>query len=319
LNTAAPIRIRAAMARNFFHKIPIIVNTQQPTVPRNTPAPPADLIKDFIIRGLDEDVKDGDHTSLACIPADKRDRAKLLVKDTGNIAGIQLARMIFEHVDPTARFDAHVNDGDFVRYGEVAFVVECNSRALLMAERLTLNIMQRMSGIATLANSFAFEVEDLPVKILDTRKTTPNLRFLEKWAVRIGGCHNYRTGLYDWIMIKDNHIDACGGLPQAIERVNAYLAANKLDMGITVEVRNLVELYQALDAGHITRIMLDNFELPLMKEAVAIVGKRFEVEASGGVTLQTVRKIAKTGVDFISVGALTHSYRSLDLSLKVIK
>lgn len=285
----------------------------------NIAAPDEQLIQQFIVQALDEDVKDGDHTSLACIPANKRNTARLLVKDTGNIAGIELARHVFKHVDANANFNALLEEGAFAKFGDVAFEVECNSRALLMAERLVLNTMQRMSGIATLANRFAFEVEGLPVKILDTRKTTPNLRFLEKWAVRIGNCHNYRTGLYDWMMIKDNHIDACGGVRQAIERVNQYLSEKQLSMGITVEVRNLVELYEALEVGNFTRVMLDNFELPLMKEAVAIVGKRHEVEASGGVTLQSVRRIALTGVDFISVGALTHSSRSLDLSLKIKK
>ena len=179
--------------------------------------------------------------------------------------------------------------------------------------------MQLMSGIATLSNRFKFEVEDLPVKILDTRKTTPLIRFLEKWAVRIGGCTNYRDGLYDWIMIKDNHIDACGSITKAVEKVHAYLKENNLDLGITVEVRNLVELHEVLAVGGITRIMLDNFELPILREAVQIVNGRFETEASGGITIHKVRKVAKTGVDYISSGALTHSAQSMDISLKVIK
>ncbi|MEL6925006.1 MAG: carboxylating nicotinate-nucleotide diphosphorylase, partial [Bacteroidota bacterium] len=235
------------------------------------------------------------------------------------IAGVELAQHVFNRVDPTATVDVHLPDGKAVRYGDIAFEVECNSRALLQAERLVLNAMQRMSGMATLSNRFAFEVEDLPVKILDTRKTTPLIRFLEKWAVRIGGCTNYRDGLYDWFMIKDNHIDACGGIQQAIERVVAYKKENGLDLGVTVEVRNLVELYQVLEVGQITRIMLDNFEIPLLREAVAIVNKRYETEASGGITINKVRAIAKTGVDYISVGALTHSAQSLDMSLKVVK
>lgn len=215
--------------------------------------------------------------------------------------------------------DVFLDDGMAVSEGQVAFEVECNTRALLMAERVVLNTMQRMSGIATLSNRFKFEVEDLPVKILDTRKTTPLIRFLEKWAVRLGGCHNYRFGLYDWIMVKDNHIDACGGIRQALERVEKYQQEHKLQLGVTVEVRNLVELYEVLEAGKITRILLDNFELPLLKEAVAIVGQRFETEASGGVNIHNVRQYALTGVDFVSVGALTHSAHSLDLSLKVAK
>ena len=277
-----------------------------------------DLI-DFIKAGLEEDVREGDHTSLACIPKDARSKARLLVKDAGVIAGVELAEKAFKYADPTTEFQVLKSDGDSVNYGDVAFYVECNAQVLLKTERLVLNTMQRMSGIATLSNRFAFEVEDLPVKILDTRKTTPLIRFLEKWAVRIGGCTNYRDGLYDWIMIKDNHIDACGGIAKAIERVNEYLKANNLDLGITIEVRNLVELHEVLEVGNVTRIMLDNFDLPILKEAVLTINGRFETEASGGVTINTVRKIAQTGVDFISSGALTHSAQSLDMSLKVIK
>jgi len=285
---------------------------------------PTDQIKheellDFIKRGLEEDVRDGDHTSLACIPATGRSKARLLVKDTGVIAGVDLARTIFEYVDESAEFELLKEDGSSVGYGDEAFRVTCNAQALLKAERLVLNTMQRMSGIATLSNRFAFEVEDLPVKILDTRKTTPLLRFLEKWAVRIGGCNNYRDGLYDWIMVKDNHIDACGSITAAIERVNKYLKDNDLNLGITVEVRNLEELYEVMNIGNVTRIMLDNFELPLLKEAVLTIDGKFESEASGGVTIHKVREIAKTGVDYISVGALTHSFQSMDMSLKVIK
>ncbi len=277
------------------------------------------LLGDFIERALQEDVGNGDHTSLACIPPEARNRAKLLVKDPGIIAGVEVAQHIFQRVDPTAHFEVLIPDGADVRYGDTVFTVECNTRALLMAERLCLNTMQRMSGIATMSNCFKFEVEDLPVQILDTRKTTPLIRFLEKWAVRLGGCTNYRDGLYDWFMIKDNHIEACGGIQAAIERVLAYRTLHGLDhLGITVEVRNLVELYEVLETGGINRIMLDNFELPLLREAVEIVGKRFETEASGGVNIHNVRKVALTGVDFISVGALTHSATSLDLSLKII-
>ncbi len=273
----------------------------------------------FIKSGLEEDVKTGDHTSLACIPTDARNKARLIVKDTGVLAGIDFAKQVFSYVDESAQFEVLIEDGSFVNFGDIAFTVECNAQALLKAERLVLNTMQRMSGIATLSNRFAFEVEDLPVRILDTRKTTPLLRFLEKWAVRVGGCTNYRDGLYDWIMIKDNHIDACGSITSAIERVNAYLKTNNLDLGITVEVRNLNELHEVLNIGQVTRIMLDNFELPLLREAVITVDGKFETEASGGVTIHTVREIAKTGVDFISVGALTHSFQSMDMSLKVMK
>ena len=276
-------------------------------------------LEKFIYEGLIEDVGEGDHTSLACIPFADRSKAKLLVKSEGVIAGIEIAAAIFRHVDPSAFLDVKIEDGEDVKYGDVAFYVECNTRALLKAERLVLNTMQRLSGISTLSSRFAFEVEGLPVKILDTRKTTPLLRFLEKWAVKIGGCENYRTGLYDWIMIKDNHIDACGSITQAISDVHNYLKSNNLNLNITVEVRNLVELQEVLQKGGINRIMFDNFELPILKEAMAHVNGRFETEASGGVTLHTVRKIAETGVNFISSGALTHSAGTLDLSLKVVK
>ncbi|MCB0555807.1 MAG: carboxylating nicotinate-nucleotide diphosphorylase [Phaeodactylibacter sp.] len=273
----------------------------------------------FVQQALQEDIGVGDHTSRACIPEDSRSRARLLIKDPGVLAGVAVARHIFRHVDPQATMDVFLDDGTAVSEGQVAFEVECNTRALLLAERVVLNIMQRMSGIATLSNRFKFEVEDLPVKILDTRKTTPLIRLLEKWAVRLGGCHNYRFGLYDWIMVKDNHIDACGGIRQALERVEKYQQEHNLQLGVTVEVRNLVELYEVLEVGKVTRILLDNFEIPLLKEAVATVGKRFETEASGGITIHNVRQFALTGVDFVSVGALTHSVHSLDLSLKVIK
>ncbi len=277
------------------------------------------LLQNFIVSALKEDVQDGDHTSQACIAAESKSTAKLFVKDTGILAGIELAGMIFKHVDPTSEMKIHINDGEYAEQGDVAFEVTCNTRGLLQAERVVLNSMQRMSGIATLSHRFSEEVLGYDVKILDTRKTTPNLRFLEKWAVRMGGCHNYRDGLYDWIMIKDNHIDACGSITKAIQQVQGYLQANNLNLNSTVEVRNLVELYEVLEVGGITRIMLDNFELPLLSEAVAIVDGRFQTEASGGITLRTVRSVAETGVDYISVGALTHSYESLDLSLKIQK
>lgn len=279
----------------------------------------AKQITNFIKEALYEDVRDGDHTSLACIPRDQTSKAKLLIKDDGVVAGIELAKEIFRYCDPKSEVNVFMNDGDSVAYGDIVFEVTCNSRALLKAERLVLNTMQRMSGIATLSNRFSFEVEDLPVKILDTRKTTPLLRFLEKWAVRIGGCNNYRDGLYDWIMIKDNHIDACGTITDAINQVNDYLKENDMNLGITVEVRNLDELDEVLAVGNITRIMLDNFELPLLRAAVHKVDGRFETEASGGITINTVREVAKCGVDFISSGALTHSAQSMDMSLKVIK
>ena len=276
------------------------------------------LLDKFIDQALHEDIGSGDHTSMACIPKTAKSKAKLLIKDPGILAGVAVAEKIFQKVDPDAELNMLMEDGNAMTYGDIAFEVSANTRALLKAERLVLNIMQRMSGIATLSNRFYFEVEDLPVKILDTRKTTPLIRFLEKWSVRLGGCHNYREGLFDWIMIKDNHIEACGGIRQAIEAVVRYQKEKNLDLGVTVEVRNLVELYEVLEVGQITRIMLDNFEMPILREAVAIVDGRFETEASGGINIHNVRRVAQAGVDFISVGALTHSATSLDLSLKII-
>lgn len=274
---------------------------------------------DFIKRGFYEDVRDGDHTSQACIPSDKRDKARLLVKDDGILAGVEVAIEIFKYVDPSSKIEVFLEDGAAIKKGDITFIVECNAQALLRAERLALNIMQRMSGIATMTKRYTDEVKDLPVKILDTRKTTPLLRMFEKWAVYIGGGTNYRWGLYDWIMIKDNHIDAAGGVVEAIERVAEYQKANHLNLNVTVEVRDLEELHKVLSVGKVTRIMLDNFTAELQREAVAIIDKRYEVEASGGITLETLRAKAETGVDYVSIGALTHSNPSLDLSLKIIK
>ncbi|MEM8524017.1 MAG: carboxylating nicotinate-nucleotide diphosphorylase [Bacteroidota bacterium] len=275
-------------------------------------------INEFIENALREDVGDGDHTSRACIQPDDRSTAKLLIKEPGVLAGVELAEKIFQKVDPTSQVKIHIQDGAAISVGDIAFEVEANTRALLIAERLVLNSMQRMSGIATLSNRFVFEVEDLPVTILDTRKTTPLIRHLEKRAVQLGGCANYRFGLFDWIMIKDNHIKACGNIKKAVEQVAAYQEASDLELPVTIEVSNLVELYEVLEVGKVTRIMLDNFELPLLREAVEIVDKKFETEASGGININTVRKVALTGVDFISVGALTHSAVGLDMSLKIV-
>jgi len=274
-------------------------------------------LDEFITQALSEDVGTGDHTSLACIPAHARNTAYLLVKEAGVLAGIAFAKKVFQHLDPTAELQIFLQDGSEVKPGDIAFEVTCNAQALLQGERLVLNTMQRMTGIASISRQYAQAVAAYSTTILDTRKTTPLIRFLEKWAVRIGGSSNYRNGLYDWIMIKDNHIDACGGIPQAIQRVKAYLEAQQLDLGITVEVRDLNEMQQVLDAGGITRIMLDNFDTPTMAQAVQIINGDYEVEASGGITLERLTEIAETGVDFISVGALTHSAKSVDLSLKV--
>jgi nicotinate-nucleotide pyrophosphorylase (carboxylating) len=275
-------------------------------------------LTEFIRQGLTEDIGEGDHTSMACIRSTRISKAKLLVKEDGVISGIEVARRIFKEVAPAGDFEALIKDGSPVKPGDIAFYVTCPSRALLMAERLALNTMQHMSGISTISSLFAQEVEGLPVKILDTRKTTPGIRFLEKEAVRLGGCYNYRAGLYDWIMIKDNHVDACGSIPTAIDRVHAYLEKTQKDLSITIEVRNLVELQAVLDRGGVTRIMMDNFEIPILKEAVAMVGNKYETEASGGITLHTVRAYGETGVNYISSGALTHSAGSLDMSLKII-
>ncbi len=278
-----------------------------------------DYLKWFIENGLQEDIGNGDHTSNACIPVENISTANLIVKDNGVIAGVELAKMIFEYLNKDVKFEVFKADGSIVHYGDVAFSVTCDSRTILKAERLILNTMQRLSGIATTSSEFAFEISDLPVKILDTRKTTPLLRPLEKWAVKLGGCENYRIGLFDWIMIKDNHVDAGGGIKNTITKVHKYLIDNELDLEITIEVRNLVELHEVLKVGGVTRIMFDNFEPALLREAVQTVNGKYETEASGGVNLQTVRAIAESGVDYISVGALTHSAGILDLSLKIEK
>jgi len=276
-------------------------------------------LADFVTAALREDVGDGDHTTLACIPADDRSQAKLLVKDVGVISGVQVARQIFSQVDPTHTFEQLIEDGSDIKHGDIVFRVDCNTHALLQAERLVLNVMQRMSGISSLSARFAAEVEGTGVTILDTRKTTPLLRFLEKEAVAIGGCANYRIGLYDRIMIKDNHVEAAGGVTAAIQKTLQYLESTARDLPIIVEVRNLMELDEVLAIGRVDRIMLDNFEIPLIHEALRIINGAYETEASGGIELGTVRKYAETGVDFISVGALTHSAGTLDLSLKIIE
>ena len=291
-----------------------------------TPTPfriDSDYIKQFIEQALYEDVRNGDITALACIPSNLKNKAVLKIKDSGVLAGMELAQRVFMYLDAETIFTPFKKDGDFIIDGEIAFEVTCNTQALLKAERLVLNAMQRMSGIATLSNTFKSAVHDLNVTILDTRKTTPMFRYFEKWAVAIGGCSNYRFGLYDWFMIKDNHADASGGLSNAIERVTQYKLTHPetKDFGLTVEVRNLEELETALamPKGVVTRVMLDNFALPQMKKAVKRVNKQIQTEISGSVNLKNLRRFALTGVDYISSGALTHSARSLDLSLKIVK
>jgi nicotinate-nucleotide pyrophosphorylase (carboxylating) len=272
----------------------------------------------FIEDILLEDIGTGDHSALSCIPATAMGKARLLVKDTGILAGVELAQHIFAKVDPNLQITVFLNDGTAVKHGDVVLTVEGSEQSILQAERIVLNCMQRMSAIATLTHQFVQAIAGTGARILDTRKTTPGFRHIEKWAVRIGGGTNHRFGLYDMIMIKDNHHDFCGGVTKAIERANAYIAEKKLNIKIEIEVRNLAELQEVLKVGKVDRIMFDNFTPQLMLQAVAIVGGRFETEASGGITLDTVRSYAETGVDFVSVGALTHSYKSMDLSLKAM-
>jgi len=277
-----------------------------------------ELIHHFIIEALKEDVGDGDHTSLSTIPADSTGKAKLLVKDEGILAGVELALEIFKIVDADLKVNVFLNDGAAIKPQDVAFEVEGNSQSILKAERLVLNCMQRMSGIATKTRQIVDLLKDTNTKVLDTRKTTPGLRYLEKWAVRIGGGVNHRFGLYDMILIKDNHVDYAGGIRQAIERANQYLIDNNKKLAIEIEVRNLDELGQVLQTGHVNRILLDNFNFANLKQAVNIIQGRFITEASGGITIDNIRGYAECGVDYISVGALTHSIKSLDLSLKAI-
>ncbi|SDP61092.1 nicotinate-nucleotide pyrophosphorylase [carboxylating] [Mucilaginibacter sp. OK268] len=277
-----------------------------------------ELIYHFIIEALKEDVGDGDHTSLSTIPADSTGKAKLLVKDEGILAGVELALEIFKIVDANLKVNVFLTDGAVIKPKDVAFEVEGNSQSILKAERLVLNCMQRMSGIATKTREIVDLLKDTHTKVLDTRKTTPGLRYIEKWAVRIGGGVNHRFGLYDMILIKDNHVDYAGGIRQAIERANQYLIDHNKKLAIEIEVRNLDELDQVLQTGHVNRILLDNFNFADLKQAVDIIQGRFITEASGGITIDNIRGYAECGVDYISVGALTHSVKSLDLSLKAI-
>nr|MBK9650473.1 carboxylating nicotinate-nucleotide diphosphorylase [Bacteroidota bacterium] len=276
-------------------------------------------IERFIKQALEEDVQQGDHTSLACINKDKKDTAVLKIKDDGIIAGIELAKMIFNQINPEFEFVASVKDGDVVNKGSEAFTVKGNTIQLLTAERLVLNCLQRMSGIATLTSQYVKAVEGTKAKILDTRKTTPLFRHFEKWAVKIGGGFNHRFGLYDMILIKDNHIDACGGIINAIESAKKYLLIHTLDLQIEIEARTLNDIEIICNTGGVNRILIDNFTPQNMKLAVDMVNNKFDTEASGGITLSSVKEYADTGVDYISTGALTHSYKSLDLSLKIVK
>lgn len=277
-----------------------------------------DLLDEFIRSALHEDVGDGDHTSLATIPEGQQGRSKLLVKEDGVLAGVAVAVKVFHAVDSHLEIALFKSDGDAVHKGDVVLHVSGRVHSLLIAERLVLNIMQRMSGIATNTRRIAEKISATKTKVLDTRKTTPGMRFLEKEAVRIGGGVNHRIGLYDMILIKDNHVDYAGGIVPALEAANRYIRENNKDLQIEIEVRDLGELQQVLDYGQVDRIMLDNFDVPTLTEAVKRIGGQYKTEASGGITEETILDYAKTGVDYISVGALTHSIRSLDLSLKAM-
>ena len=263
-----------------------------------------------------EDIGDGDHTTLCCIPEDAMGKSHLLIKEDGILAGVDVAREVFNRFDPTMQMEVFMEDGAQVKKGDIAFVVSGKVRSLLQTERLMLNIMQRMSGIATMTNKYVKLIEGTGAHVLDTRKTTPGMRMLEKQAVKIGGGVNHRIGLFDMILLKDNHVDFAGGIENAIDRCHHYLNEKGLDLKIEIEVRNFDELQQVLDKGGVNRIMLDNFTVADTKKAVDIINHRFEVESSGGITFDTIRSYAEQGVDFISVGALTHSVKGLDMSFK---
>jgi nicotinate-nucleotide pyrophosphorylase (carboxylating) len=272
----------------------------------------------IIANAIREDVGEGDHSSLACIPEDATGTAKLLVKDEGIIAGIAFAKLVFDYVDPGLKVDVKILDGTPVKYGDICFYVSGSSQSILKSERLVLNAMQRMSAIATKTNAFVKLLDGTSTKILDTRKTTPGIRALEKWAVTIGGGENHRFALYDMVMLKDNHIDFCGGVVKAIETTNAYLKEKHLDLKIIVEARDLGEIEKILSTTGVYRILIDNFNYEDTRKAVQMIGETCLTESSGGITLETIRDYAECGVDYISSGALTHSVYNMDLSLKAV-
>lgn len=276
-------------------------------------------VEQLIELAIREDIGDGDHTSLASIPADARGKMKLLVKQEGIIAGIEIAQMVMRRLDPEMRFEQKIEDGTMVRPGDVAFYVEGRIISMLQAERIVLNIMQRMSGVATQTAVYVKELDGLKAKVLDTRKTTPGMRVLDKMAVKIGGGENHRIGLFDMILLKDNHIDFAGGIVPAVTKVREYLAVKGKKLPIEVEVRSLKDIDSVFEAGGVDRIMLDNFSLPLTREAVRRIAGRAEIESSGGITLDTLREYGEAGVDFVSVGALTHQIKSIDMSLKAVE
>lgn len=274
------------------------------------------LIDTLIDLAIKEDIGDGDHTSLSCIPKGTQGRAKLLVKQAGIIAGVDTALKVFNKIDNTLKVDVKISDGTPITIGDIVFTVEGNVHSILQAERLVLNIMQRMSGVATQTSIYVKKLEGLKTRVLDTRKTTPGMRMLDKMAVSLGGGVNHRIGLYDMVMIKDNHVDYAGGINNAIKNTKQYLKENNKDLKIEVEARNMDEVKQILEVGGIHRIMLDNFNYDKTREAVKLIDGKYETESSGGITIDTLRKYAECGVDYISVGALTHQIKSLDLSLK---
>ncbi|MBP9984848.1 MAG: carboxylating nicotinate-nucleotide diphosphorylase [Prevotella sp.] len=276
-----------------------------------------DELEDKLIElAFAEDIGDGDHTTLCCIPDDAMGKSHLLIKENGILAGVEMAKKVFAKFDPTLTVEVLINDGTPVKVGDIAMIVSGKTRSLLQTERLMLNIMQRMSGIATMTNKYVKLLEGTKTHVLDTRKTTPGLRMLEKQAVKIGGGMNHRIGLFDMILLKDNHVDFAGGIENAIDRCHAYLKEKGLDLKIEIEVRNFDELQRVLNHGGVDRIMFDNFSVPDTKKAVDLVAGRMETESSGGITFDTIRGYAEQGVDFISVGALTHSVKGLDMSFK---
>lgn len=275
-----------------------------------------ELIDRLIDLAFAEDIGDGDHTTLSCIPADAMGKSKLLIKEAGVLAGIEIAKEIFHRFDPSMKVQVLINDGAEVKPGDIAMIVEGKVQSLLQTERLMLNVMQRMSGIATMTRKYVKKLEGTKTRVLDTRKTTPGMRMLEKEAVKIGGGVNHRIGLFDMILLKDNHIDFAGGIKNAIERAKNYCKEKGKNLKIEIEVRNFDELQQVLDLGGVDRIMFDNFTPEQTKKAVEMVGGRYETESSGGITFDTIRDYAECGVDFISVGALTHSVKGLDMSFK---
>jgi len=276
------------------------------------------ILDAFIKNAIAEDIGDGDHSSLSCIPSTENGKAQLLIKQDGILAGIEIAKRVFSLIDPELKIEQFLFDGNDIRKGDKAFIVEGKVHSILQAERLVLNIMQRMSGIATTTKTYVDKLIGTKAKVLDTRKTTPGLRYIEKLAVRIGGGENHRMGLYDMIMLKDNHIDFAGGIEPAINKAREYLKNNNKDIKIEIEARNLNEVKEILNIGGVDRIMLDNFNYDDTRKAVDLIDGKFETESSGGITLDTIRNYAICGVDYISVGALTHQIKSLDMSLKAI-